>query len=412
MSAVGAPSTIDQLDVDNRRVFVRVDFNVPLTKPASDDESPAVRDDTRIRAAVPTLKALRQRGAKLIVASHLGRPKGKRVPALSMEPVGQRLAELLDADVRLPDEVVGDGVTKLVSDLRPGQIVLLENLRWEAGETKNDPKLGEALAALGDAYVNDAFGACHRAHASVVGVPERLGDKAAGLLLHNELQALSKLIEAPGRPFVAIVGGAKVSDKLGVLVALVDRLTAGDSLIIGGAMANTFLAAQGHSLGASLLEADRVRDATMVLDKASARNVRVVLPTDLRIAESLDATGAQIVAVNAGPLGEAERALDIGPTTAKRCAEAIAGAKTVLWNGPLGLFENPAFAEGTFAVARAVAEADAYTVVGGGDSVAAIVAANLADRISHVSTGGGASLELIEGKTLPGVAALLESSAH
>lgn len=406
VSAIGAPSTIDQLDVDNRRVFVRVDFNVPLTK-VGDDESPEVRDDTRIRAALPTLNALRERGAKLVVASHLGRPKGKRVSKLSMEPVGRRLAELLDTDVRLPDEVVGDGVTKLVSDLRAGQIVLLENLRWEPGETKNDPKLADALAALGDAYVNDAFGACHRAHASVVGVPERLGDKAAGLLLLEELQALSKLIDAPTRPFVAIVGGAKVSDKLGVLVALVDRLTAGDTLIIGGAMANTFLAAQGHGLGASLLEADRLRDATMVLEKAGARDVRVVLPTDLRIAESLEATSAQIVAVHAGPLGEAERALDIGPVTAKRCAEAIAGAKTVLWNGPLGLFENPAFAEGTFAVARAVADADAYTVVGGGDSVAAVVAADLADRIDHVSTGGGASLELIEGKTLPGVAALL-----
>ncbi|MEM6997209.1 MAG: phosphoglycerate kinase [Myxococcota bacterium] len=402
MSAAGSFNTLDELDVDNRRVFVRVDFNVPLT----DDATRGVRDDTRITAALPTLQALRQRGAKLVIASHLGRPKGKRVPELSLEPVGRRLAELLDTDVRLPDEVVGDAATKLVSDLRAGQIVLLENLRWDAGETSNDPKFSAALASLADAYVNDAFGACHRAHASVVGVPEIVGDKAAGRLLQRELQTLGRVISDPARPFVAIVGGAKVSDKLGVLVALVDRFVKGDCLIIGGAMANTFLAAQKHELGASLMEKDRFRDCTMVLDKAAARDVQVVLPTDLRIATSLDATAARVVGVGAGPLGAKEMALDVGPQTAARCATVIGKAGTVLWNGPMGLFENPAFAEGTLEVARAVARTPGMSVVGGGDSVAAVVQAGVAEAIDHVSTGGGASLELLEGKTLPGVAAL------
>lgn len=405
MTAVLPFATLDDLDVDNRRVFVRVDFNVPLTD-AGEDGVRGVRDDTRIRAALPTLRALLDRGAKLVVASHLGRPKGKAVPSLSMEPVGRRLSELLDMDVRLPDEVVGDGVTKLVSDLRAGQLVLLENLRWEAGETTNDPKFAAGLASLGDAYVNDAFGACHRAHASVVGVPDQLHDKAAGLLLQRELNALSKLLTGPERPFIAIVGGAKVSDKLGVLVALVDHFVAGDTLIIGGAMANTFLAAQGHELGASLMERDRFRDCTMVLQKAAARDVRVVLPTDLRIAESLDAKDARVLNIGAGGLTEAERALDIGPATTRRCAEVVANAGTILWNGPLGLFENPAFAQGTLGVAKAVADAPGFSVVGGGDSVAAVVQSGVADRIDHVSTGGGASLELLEGKTLPGVAAL------
>lgn len=393
--------TLDDLDVDNRRVLVRVDFNVPLSKTRT------VRDDTRIRETLPTLRTLRERGAKLVVCSHLGRPEGRGFEAdYSMEPVGARLAELLGIDVKLADEVVGDGVTKLVADTRAGEVVLLENLRFEAGETKNDPKLSAGLAALCDAYVNDAFGASHRAHASVVGVPGLVAAKAAGRLLEAELHALSRLVEAPVRPFVAIVGGAKVSDKLGVLVALVERLVAGDTLVIGGAMANTFLAAQGHSLGASLMEADRFKDAERVLAKAAARDVVVVLPSDLRVATSLEATEARVVSV-AYELAANERALDIGPATAERCAGIIAKAGMVLWNGPMGLFENPAFAAGTLAVARAVADSPGFTVVGGGDSVAAVQQAGVADRIKHVSTGGGASLEYLEGKTLPGVAALL-----
>ncbi|MEX1368595.1 MAG: phosphoglycerate kinase [Nannocystaceae bacterium] len=394
-------ATLDELDVDNRRVLVRVDFNVPLTKDRQ------VRDDTRIRAALPTLRNLRERGAKLVVCSHLGRPKGSANPALSMEPVGARLAELLEVEVKLADEVVGDGVTKLVSDSRAGEVVLLENLRFDPGETSNDPKLSQALAALCDAYVCDAFGACHRAHASVVGVPSLVHDKAAGLLLQAELVALSRLVQDPQRPFVAIVGGAKVSDKLGVLIALVERLTAGDTVIIGGAMANTFLAAQGSELGGSLMERDRTRDALTVLTKASARDIRVLLPTDLRVGRGIDAAQGRIhdVAIGA-PLEDDEMALDIGPDTAARCATVIAKAAMLMWNGPMGLFENPAFAEGTLAVARAVAACPGFCVVGGGDSVAAIQQSGLADRIDHVSTGGGASLEFIEGKTLPGVAAL------
>lgn len=392
-------ATLDDLDVDNRRVLVRVDFNVPLTADRT------VRDDTRIRKALPTLRTLRERGAKLVVCSHLGRPKGKVDPALSMLPVGARLAELLEVEVKLADEVVGDGVTKLVTDTRAGEVVLLENLRFEPGETKNDAKLSAALAALADAYVNDAFGACHRAHASVVGVPQLLGDKAAGHLLRTELTALSRLVTDPVPPFVAIVGGAKVSDKLGVLLALVERMRAGDSLVIGGAMANTFLAAQGRTLGASLMERDRFSDARTVLTKAAARDVTVVLPTDLRVADSLDATEAQVIDV-ARDLGQTQRALDIGPATSARCAAAIASAGMVLWNGPMGLFENPTFAAGTLAVATAVADCPGFCVVGGGDSVAAVQQSGVAARIDHVSTGGGASLEFIEGKTLPGVAAL------
>ncbi|MCH9685390.1 MAG: phosphoglycerate kinase [Deltaproteobacteria bacterium] len=393
-------ATLDDLDVDNRRVLVRVDFNVPLTGDGQ------VRDDTRIRGALPTLTTLRERGAKLVVCSHLGRPKGKVVPSLSLEPVGARLAELLSVDVKLADEVVGDGVTKLVTDARAGEVVLLENLRFSPGETSNDPKLAQALAALADAYVCDAFGACHRAHASVVGVPQLVGERAAGRLLEAELRSLSRLVTAPQRPFVAIVGGAKVSDKLGVLMALVERLAAGDTVVIGGAMANTFLAASGRELGASLMERERQNDARIVMTKAAARDIRVILPTDLLVGEGIDAPNARLHDVLAAPLGDAEMALDIGPATAKRCAAAIADAAMVLWNGPMGLFENPAFAEGTLAVARAVADCPGYCVVGGGDSVAAVSQSGVADRIDHVSTGGGASLEFIEGKTLPGVAAL------
>ena len=398
--AVRSFATLDELDVDNRRVLVRVDFNVPLTKDRT------VRDDTRIRAALPTLRELRKRGARLVVCSHLGRPKGTVKPELSLEPVGARLAELLDTDVKLADEVVGDGVTKLVSDSRAGEIVLLENLRFQPGETKNDPKLGQALAALCDAYVCDAFGACHRAHASVVGVPSIIGDRAAGRLLEAELTALSRLLLQPERPFVAIVGGAKVSDKLGVLMSLVERLKADDTVIIGGAMANTFLLAQDRDLGASLMEPDRIKDAQTVITKAAARDIHIVLPTDLRVGTGLDATQARVHEVADGPLAANEMALDVGPTTASRCASVIANAKMLVWNGPMGLFENPAFAEGTLAVAKAVAGSPGFCVVGGGDSVAAVQQSGLADKIDHVSTGGGASLEFLEGKTLPGVAAL------
>jgi phosphoglycerate kinase len=393
--------TLGDLDVDNRRVFVRVDFNVPL------DKDGRITDDTRIVAALPTISALRERGARLVLASHLGRPKGAFEPKFAMDPVGHRLSERLDCDVRMPmDEVVGDGVTKLVNDTRAGEVVLLQNLRFHPGETNNDPKLAQALAALADAYVNDAFGASHRAHASVVGVPALRREKAAGLLLARELEALSRLVHKPDKPFVAVIGGAKVSDKLGVLVAVIDRLSAGDAVVIGGAMANTFLAAAGHDVGGSLQEPDRYADCKTVLAKADARDVAVLLPTDLLVGSGLEATQGTMHRISTDTLPENAMALDIGPHSAKRFAEVIRRAKTLFWNGPMGLFENDAFASGTKAVAEAVAACSGFTVVGGGDSVAALNRSGLEQRVSHVSTGGGASLEFVEGKTLPGVAAL------
>jgi len=400
-----ALSTLDRLDVNNRRVFVRVDFNVPL-------KDGKVRDDTRIRASIPTIENLRSRGARLILASHLGRPDGEVDPKYSMEPVGARLAELLGCEIRLPDEVVGDGVTKLVHDTRAGQIVLLENLRFHPGETKNDPAFAQALASLCDAYVNDAFGASHRAHASIVGIPNLVAEKAAGLLLQAEVEALGRVIHRPEHPFVTVIGGAKVSDKLPVLLAILERLRPGDSILIGGAMANTFLASAGLNVGASLHEPDRFADCKSLLTRAEARDVRVLLPTDLRVGVGTKATSARVVQVVDGQLADGEMALDIGPATAARFRAAIGGAKMVLWNGPMGLFENPAFAEGTLATARAVADCGGFTVVGGGDSVAALHESGLADKIGHVSTGGGASLEMIESGSLPGIDVLLLPAAR
>jgi phosphoglycerate kinase len=394
----------DELDVDNRRVLVRVDFNVPLT---TEGGVQVVGDDTRIQAALPTLRELLRRDARLIVCSHLGRPDPEVGfdPALSMEPIAVRLAELLGVDIRLPDEVVGDGVTKLVNDTRAGQVVLLENLRFHPGEERNDPEFARALAKLCDVYVNDAFGASHRAHASIVGVPELVHDHAPGLLMTRELEALSRLVDDLERPFVALVGGAKVSDKLGVLVALTERLAAGDAILIGGAMANTFLLARGASLGSSRVERDRLNDCRRVFEKAAARDVDVMLPVDLRFGESLTDAQAQIVAVDNG-VPEGRMALDIGPVTERHFAARVAKAKTLFWNGPMGVFENPAFASGTMAMVTAVANCPGYTLVGGGDSVAALNVAGKASAIDHVSTGGGASLEFIEGRELPGVLAL------
>ncbi len=388
-------NTVRDLDVEGRRVFVRVDFNVPL-------DGQEVSDDTRIRAALPTIRHLMERGARPVLASHLGRPKGQVVPELSLEPVGARLAALLECEVLLTDDCVGDGPRKVVTDLRDGQVALLENLRFHEGEREDDEGFAKELARLAEVYVNDAFGAAHRAHASVDALPRLMRDRGAGLLMESELDALGKLAsETPPKPYIAVLGGAKVSDKIAVIETLMSRV---DVLVIGGAMANTFLAAQGHEMGRSLVEADRLPLARTLLIRAEERGMELLLPVDVVVADSLEATSGRVVPVT--ELAAADMALDIGPMSVARFSKPLRGARSVLWNGPMGLFENPAFASGTLGVAEAIGAANGFTVVGGGDSVAAIQKAGMADRFDHVSTGGGASLELLEGKKLPGVEAL------
>jgi phosphoglycerate kinase len=386
--------TLDDLDVDGRRVLVRVDFNVPL-------KDGRVADDTRIRAALPTLTELRGRGAALILVSHLGRPKD-REPELSLRPVAARLRELLGADVQLAPGVVGDEVTAMAHQLSPGEVLLLENVRYEPGETQNDPTLAAGLAALADVYVNDAFGAAHRAHASTEGVAHRVEQSAAGRLLEREVTTLSGILAHPATPLVAVVGGAKVTDK----IAVIDRfLDVADAILIGGAMCFPFFEAQGHEVGDSLCEAEGVEPARQALAKAAEGGCRLELPSDLVLGDrfAADAERRELdgVDVPAGWMG-----LDVGAATARRYAAEIAGAGTVFWNGPMGAFELAPFAAGTRAVAEAVAAAPGTTVVGGGDSAAALAQFGLADRVTHLSTGGGASLELLEGKLLPGVEAL------
>ncbi|MCB9615430.1 MAG: phosphoglycerate kinase [Sandaracinus sp.] len=386
--------SLKELALGGRRVFCRVDFNVPL-------DGTTITDDTRIRESLPTIEHILAEGGRLVLASHLGRPKGKRVPEMSLEPAAQRLAELLGVgEVVLTDDCVGDGARKVVGDLRDGQVALLENLRFHAEEEKNDEAFARELLKLCDVYVNDAFGSSHRAHASVAGLPKLVGEKGAGFLLDKELVALDKLRTEPAKPYVAVLGGAKVSDKIGVIEALLTKV---DALVIGGAMANTFLAAQGYTLGKSLVEEDKMPLARAVLQKAEARGVQLLLPTDLRVGTGLKDT----VAIDSGlDVDGSSMALDVGPETAKRYADVVRKAGSVFWNGPMGLFENPAFAAGTLAVAEAMAACPGFTVVGGGDSVAAIQQAGLASKYDHVSTGGGASLEYLEGKKLPGVEAL------
>ncbi len=391
--------TVRDLSPQGRRVLVRVDFNVPL------DEHQRITDDARIRAALPTITYLAERGAKLVLMSHLGRPKGQRDPRLSLAPVGHHLQELLpDYRVRMASDVIGPDVDTLVKAMEPGDIVLLENLRFYPGEKKGDPEFAAALAAYGDDYVNDAFGTCHRAHASMVAVPQAIrakgGSAVAGFLVEKEIAFLGNAVNHPVRPFFAILGGAKVSDKIGVIRNLLNKV---DGLIIGGGMANTFFAAQGYEMGKSLVETEAIPLAKELLAEAGDK---LHLPIDVVAATEFNADADAII-VPADQVPADRMVLDIGPESIAHFQQLLAPAKTVVWNGPLGVFEFPRFAKGTFAIAQTLAGLeDAITIIGGGDSAAAIKKAGLTDKVTHVSTGGGASLVFLEGKPLPGIEVL------
>ena len=391
--------TLDELDVAGKRVLVRVDFNTPM-----DESGTRVSDDTRIRAAIPTIEHLREQGARIILMSHLGRPAGRVDRRFSTEPCGARLAELLDCDILHTDDCVGWGARKLAGELPDSGILLLENLRFHAGEKQGESGFADHLAELGDCYVSDAFGVLHRSHASVSVLPSLFpGHAAVGFLVQREIEKLGALSDSPGRPYLAILGGAKVSDKIGGIESLLTRV---DSLLIGGAMAYTFLKAQEIPTGDSLVEDNKLWTARKILEKAAKTNVKVLLPVDHVAAPSFDAEDESrvVTVLESGMMG-----LDIGPATVQRYGLEIAQAKTILWNGPMGVFEKVAFRSGTESLARAVARADAFSVVGGGDSAAAIAMFGLSNEVSHVSTGGGASLEFLEGRELPGLKALEEN---
>lgn len=400
--------SIRDLDLRGKRVFIRVDFNVPLSKDGGE-----ILDDTRIRETLPTIEFALRAKAKVILAAHLGRPKGERVESMSLRPVVDRLRSLLDADlgasrnVAFSPDCVGEIAEELVSNLEHGQALLLENLRFHAEEEKNDPAFAQQLASLADVYVNDAFGAAHRAHASTEGITHLVKEKAAGLLMEKELKFLGKALESPDKPFVAIVGGAKVSDKIEVIDNLLNKV---DALIVGGGMAYTFLNARGQKTGKSLLEADKIDVAAAALKKAEEKGVRFLLPVDHVLADRFAADAKTKIFEGENDFPAEFLALDIGPKSIDLFVHEIALARTIVWNGPMGVFEMPAFAAGTMAIAEAVAaNVDATSIIGGGDSVSAAHQAGVADRITHISTGGGASLEFLEGKTLPGVAALATS---
>jgi phosphoglycerate kinase len=388
--------SVRDLDVGGKRVLVRVDFNAPV-------KEGHVTDDTRIERALPTIKHLISEGAHPVLISHLGRPKGEPDPKYAMDPVAERLGELLGEPVKKVDAAVGPEVERVLDEWDGRGVVLLENSRFYPGETKNDPDLSEQLASLADLYVDDAFGAAHRAHATTVGVAQRL-PAAAGLLLEEEVDYLDGVLESPERPFIAILGGAKVSDKLGVIESL---LGVADTLLIGGAMCFTFFKAKGHEIGASLVEDDYLEEAKRLMDEAGEK---LVLPVDIVVAEKME-EGAESETIGVDEIPPGKMGLDIGPRTVELFEGHISGAKTIFWNGPMGVFEIDAFARGTEGVARAVAAASATSVIGGGDSVAAVRKLGLEDRMSHISTGGGASLEYVEGKELPGVAVLPEKGA-
>jgi phosphoglycerate kinase len=387
---------VEQLDVKGKRVFLRVDFNVPLT------EQGEIRDDTRIRASLPTITYLLGHGAKLVIASHLGRPKGKVDPKMSLKPAAARLASLIPNKVTQAPEVVGTEVTRLKKELREGEVLLLENLRFTKAETDNDEAFAKQLAENIDVFVNDAFGSCHRAHASVVAITRFVKEKAAGYLLKKEVDYLRKAVHDPAKPYVAILGGAKVEDKIPVIENLLNKA---DDILIGGAMAYTFLKAQGKDVGKSLVEDDKLDIARTILKRASEKKVNFLLPLDHVLAAAVDA-GAETEVVESLPFPAGKMGVDIGPKTVAAYAKIIAGARTIVWNGPLGVFEIDKFAKGTIGIAAAVAASGAISIVGGGDSIAAVKKAGVTDKISHISTGGGASLEFLAHETLPGIDAL------
>lgn len=387
--------SIRDVELRGKRVFCRVDFNVPM-------ENGEITDDTRIRAALPTIQYLVENGAKVILASHLGRPKGKVVEEMRLTPVAARLAEYLGQPVAKVDEVIGPEVEHRVAELKEGEVLLLENVRFHPGEEENDPELAKAFAKLADLYVNDAFGTAHRAHASTAGIAEYI-PAVAGFLMQKELDTLGQAMTNPERPFTAIIGGAKVKDKIGVIQNLLDKV---DHLIIGGGLSFTFIRAKGYEIGKSLFEADKEELAKSFIRQAEEKGVRLYLPVDVVVANEFDPNPAQVKTVAVDQIPEDMMGLDIGPKTRELFADVIRQSRLVVWNGPMGVFEMDQFAHGTNAIAQAMAESDAVTIVGGGDSAAAIEKAGLADQVDHVSTGGGASLELMEGKELPGVAVL------
>jgi phosphoglycerate kinase len=398
--------TIRDLEVRGKKVLVRVDFNVPQDKKTGE-----VKDDTRITAALPTINYLTERGARVILMTHLGRPEGKPNPQYSLLPVVDRLKQYVKGEVLFALDCVGEEARKVVDRMGDGDIAVLENLRFHVQEEKNDPEFAKQLAELGDLYVNDAFGTAHRAHASTEGVTRHFGQNAAGLLMEKEIDYLSAVLESPEKPFVAILGGAKVSDKIAVIDNLIPKA---EVIMIGGAMAYTFLQAQGRGVGSSLVESDKIDLARSLLEKA--KGIKFLLPVDHVAAEKKDgppdAKGKPTVVFESPrevtDIPEGLAGVDIGPRTIEQYSRALAGARTIVWNGPMGIFENKEFAKGTFAIAKAVADSGAKSIVGGGDSAAAVQRSGMADRISHISTGGGASLEFLEGKILPGVAALTD----